>query len=171
MKTKIFLIVLLGLITLKAQSILILGVGTTMEIGASADLCAGSIEGSGQILGSGTFCGNPTEVESETDSALPIEFALNQNFPNPFNPSTKISYSIPTVNLSSSSRAESREGEFVTLKVYDILGNEVATLVNEEKPAGSYEITFDASGLSSGIYFYKLSAGAFTETKKMTVLK
>ncbi|GIV45296.1 MAG: hypothetical protein KatS3mg036_0114 [Ignavibacterium sp.] len=59
----------------------------------------------------------------------------------------------------------------VTLKVYDVLGKEVATLVNEEKPAGVYEVKFDASQLSSGIYFYKLSSGSFTETKKMTVLK
>ena len=170
MKTKIFLIVLLGLINLKAQSVLTLGDGTTMEIGTGADLCAGSIEGSGQLLGGGTFCGNPTEVESEIDGTVPTEFALNQNFPNPFNPSTKIRYSIP------------RSTEYysvlqnVTLKVYDILGNEVATLVNEYKPAGSYEVEFNGhsdggQNLSSGVYFYKLQAGSYIETKKMTLLK
>ena len=92
-----------------------------------------------------------TDVKDEEQ--IPTEFSLEQNYPNPFNPSTKIRYSIPNVTLNSSSRAESREGEFVTLKVYDILGNEVATLVNEEKPAGIYEVEFNASNLSSGIYF------------------
>ena len=102
---------------------------------------------------------------------LELKFALEQNYPNPFNPSTKIRYSIP------------RSTEYysvlqnVTLKVYDILGNEVATLVNEEKPAGTYEVEFsaesfgNASGLTSGIYFYRLQAGSFTETKKMILMR
>jgi Secretion system C-terminal sorting domain/Beta-propeller repeat len=86
------------------------------------------------------------------------EFALEQNYPNPFNPTTKIKYSIPI-------------SEFVTLKIYDVLGNEVETLVNEEKPSGSYEVEFVADGLTSGIYFYKLQTGSFVETKKMIILK
>jgi hypothetical protein len=93
------------------------------------------------------------------------KFALEQNYPNPFNPSTTIRYEIP-------------ERTFVTIKVFDILGNEVATLVNEEEPAGSYEIEFsNHSGLSgireltSGIYFYTLSAGNYFTTKKMILLK
>ena len=98
-----------------------------------------------------------TSVE-EQKGKLPDNFILEQNFPNPFNPSTTIRYSIPT-------------SDFVTLKVYDVLGNEVATLVNEEKPAGSYEVNFNASQLSSGIYFYKLQAGSFVETKKMILLR
>ncbi|WP_290660910.1 T9SS type A sorting domain-containing protein [Ignavibacterium sp.] len=101
-----------------------------------------------------------TDVEDEKQ--IPTEFALEQNYPNPFNPSTKIRFSIPNVGT---------ELALSVLKVYDILGNEVATLVNEEKPAGVYEVEFNASQLSSGIYFYKLSAGSFTEIKKMTVLK
>ncbi|GMU96739.1 T9SS type A sorting domain-containing protein [Ignavibacterium album] len=101
-----------------------------------------------------------TDVEDEKQ--IPTEFALEQNYPNPFNPSTKIRFSIPNVGT---------ELALSVLKVYDILGNEVATLVNEEKPAGVYEVEFNASQLSSGIYFYKLSAGSFTEVKKMTVLK
>ena len=88
----------------------------------------------------------------------PENFVLEQNYPNPFNPSTTIRYSI-------------KENTLVTLKVYDILGNEVVTLVNEVKPAGKYEISFDASSISSGIYFYKLNAGGFTNTKKMILLK
>jgi photosystem II stability/assembly factor-like uncharacterized protein len=89
---------------------------------------------------------------------LPEQFSLEQNYPNPFNPSTTIKFSIPT-------------SEFVTLKVYDVLGNEVATLVNEEKPAGSYEINFDASNLSSGIYLYTVQAGSYTQTKKLILLR
>jgi photosystem II stability/assembly factor-like uncharacterized protein len=86
------------------------------------------------------------------------QFSLNQNYPNPFNPRTFIQYAIAN-------------RQFVTLKVYDILGKEVATLVNEEKPAGSYEVKFDALNYPSGIYFYKLQAGSFIETKKMIFLK
>jgi hypothetical protein len=89
---------------------------------------------------------------------LPNEFKLLQNYPNPFNPSTTISYSIPELS-------------FVTLKVYDVLGSEIATLVNEEKPIGNYEVVFDASNYSNGIYFYRLQAGSFVETKKMVLMK
>ncbi len=92
-------------------------------------------------------------------------YSLSQNYPNPFNPSTKIKYEIPAPpNLP--------KGEvLVQLKVYDILGREVKTLVNEQKQSGAYEVEFDASRLSSGIYFYKLSASNFTETKKLVLLK
>jgi len=96
-------------------------------------------------------------------------FNLSQNYPNPFNPSTKIKYRIP---LSTSLvQGESEAGGFATLKIYDILGNEVATLVNEVKPAGEYEVEFIATGLPSGIYFYKLQADSYVETKKMILLK
>ncbi|MBE0569982.1 MAG: T9SS type A sorting domain-containing protein [Ignavibacteriaceae bacterium] len=97
------------------------------------------------------------EIEVEVDFT-PKEFVLYQNYPNPFNPSTVISYQLP---LSSD----------VTLKVYDVLGNEVATLVNEEKQAGVYEVEFDGSSLASGMYLYKLQAGSFIETKKMILTK
>jgi hypothetical protein len=89
---------------------------------------------------------------------IPKDFALHQNYPNPFNPSTIISFDIP------------REA-FVTVKVYDISGKEVTTIVNESKRAGSYNITFNASSLSSGIYFYKITAGDFISTKKMALVK
>jgi hypothetical protein len=91
-------------------------------------------------------------------SNLPSEFILLQNYPNPFNSSTKIIYRI--LNTTS-----------VSLKVYDLLGREIATLVNEEKPAGNYDIEFDGSSLSSGIYFYKLRAENFSSVKKMILLK
>lgn len=158
MKIKIFLIVILNTIIISAQSLITLDSGTILEIGAGADVCAGSITGSGQIIGSGTICGNPTDVETEDQISLPKDFALAQNYPNPFNPSTIIEYQLPKVSN-------------VNLKVYDILGNEIVTLVNENKAAGVYEIEFDASRLSSGIYFYQLITDNFSNIKKMTLIK
>lgn len=100
------------------------------------------------------------EVVGETtvNLILPAEFSLEQNYPNPFNPSTSISFSILT-------------SEFVSLKVFDVLGREVATLVNEEKPTGRYKVDFNAANLPSGVYLYKLQAGNFAETKKLMLLK
>jgi len=95
-------------------------------------------------------------VEAEVYS--PFEFKLAQNYPNPFNPSTKISFSIPAP-------------EFVTLKVYDILGTEVATLINERKEPGVYTINFNASQLASGMYLYRLQAGSYIETRKMVLMR
>jgi aminopeptidase N len=98
-------------------------------------------------------------VVSNTDDITNLyEFSLEQNYPNPFNPSTKIKYQIANTG-------------FVNLQVYDILGNEVVTLINKEMQTGNYEVEFDAPGLPSGIYFYKLKAGSFVETKKMVLLR
>lgn len=91
-------------------------------------------------------------------NTVPTKFALSQNYPNPFNPTTSISYSIP-------------QNSFVSLKVFDVLGQEVATLVNEEKSVGNYDVSFDASGIPSGMYFYRLQAGSFIDTKKMVLMK
>ena len=107
-----------------------------------------------------------TDVDNENTLTTTEYYSLEQNYPNPFNPSTKIKYTIPSVIAS-----ETKQTQMVSLKVYDVLGNEVATLVNEEKPAGNYEVQFDASGLASEIYFYKLRAGSFVETKKMILIK
>ena len=92
------------------------------------------------------------------DIELPMAYALNQNYPNPFNPSTKISYQL-------------REHSYVTLKIFDVLGNEVASLVNEEKPSGKHSIDFNAGKLATGVYFYQLKAGEYTATKKLILLK
>jgi len=112
-------------------------------------------------------------IEQTVNNSIPDRFSLSQNYPNPFNPTTKIKFTIPVV--------ETGHAPSVQLKVYDVLGNEIATLVNEEKPAGSYEVEFSAIGgsasggnawnLSSGIYFYQLKAGSFIETKKMLLVK
>ena len=93
----------------------------------------------------------------------PSDFKLYQNYPNPFNPITKIRYSIPFV--------ETRHAPSVQLRVYDLLGRVTATLVNKQQQPGNYEVEFNALQLSSGVYFYKLSAGEFVETKKMILMK
>ena len=120
------------------------------------------------FVSGGIVYGDISLVDVDSETELPKEFLLSQNYPNPFNPSTKIQFVIP-------------KSSFVNLKVYDVLGREVATLVNDEKLPGEYEVEFDASRLSSGIYFYKLSvsawlsqdgqAGNYSSTKKMIYLK
>jgi hypothetical protein len=97
-----------------------------------------------------------TSIDNEKES--PKSFMLSQNYPNPFNPTTTINYQI-------------MKNDFVSLKVYDVLGNELATLVNEEKQAGTYKVQFDAFNLSSGVYFYTLKTGNFTSTRKMILTK
>jgi hypothetical protein len=105
------------------------------------------------------FVGEPAQPTAvDTPPSLPRRYRLEQNYPNPFNPSTNIGFRIADFGL-------------VRLVVYDLLGRQVAVLVNERKPAGSYEVTFDAAGLSSGIYIYRLTAGQYVESRKMVVLK
>jgi hypothetical protein len=99
-----------------------------------------------------------TEVSSRPNTGVPEHFALEQNYPNPFNPVTSIQYAVG-------------RDRFVSLKVYDILGREMATLVNERKPAGKYRMSFDANGLPSGVYFIKMRAGEFAATKKMLLMR
>jgi len=106
----------------------------------------------------GIWCGDSTLLERRDIAPEKITFSLSQNYPNPFNPSTTIRYSIPANGL-------------VTIKLYDVLGNEIALLVNEEKSPGNYKAEFNASKLPSGIYFYRLQAGSSVQTKKMILLK
>jgi hypothetical protein len=98
-----------------------------------------------------------TDVQ-EKDSGLPTKYVLEQNFPNPFNPNTTIAFSLPTAGTT-------------TLKVYNLLGQEVSTLVDENLGIGTYRVTFDARALPSGMYFYTLRSGKHTETKKLMYLK
>ncbi|RJQ58575.1 MAG: T9SS C-terminal target domain-containing protein [Stygiobacter sp.] len=100
---------------------------------------------------------DPTDIE-ELNTGIPTKYSLDQNYPNPFNPVTKIKFSIP---------AE----ENVSLKVFNVLGQEVAILVNKQMKAGSYSFDWNASNLSSGVYFYRIEAGSFNLTKKMLLLK
>ena len=101
---------------------------------------------------------NETALNVDDESVVPKEFTLYQNYPNPFNPATTISFQLPITSQ-------------VTLKIYDVLGNEVAILANENKPAGSYEVMFDATRLSSGMYFYRLDTKNFSQVRKMILLK
>ena len=100
---------------------------------------------------------NPTSVKN-ISTIIPTDFSLQQNYPNPFNPTTTIRYSLP-------------QSENVKLFVYDVLGRQVAALVNIKQDAGVYETPFDGSLLPSGVYFYRLDIGTFTQTKKMIMLK
>jgi hypothetical protein len=121
----------------------------------------------------------PPSVE-KIDSDIPNSFSLSQNYPNPFNPTTTINYSIPNLSVilseaknlkDFSSEAPQNDNVSVSLKVYDILGREVATLVNQNQKPGNYKVEFDASKLTSGVYFYQLNAGDFIESKKMLLIK
>ena len=99
------------------------------------------------------------DIEDENiQASIPSKFTLNQNYPNPFNPGTKISWQSPS-------------SSWQTLKVYDVLGNEIATLVDDVKPAGTYEVEWNANGLPSGVYFYQLRSEGLVETKKMILIK
>jgi len=89
---------------------------------------------------------------------IPTEFDLNQNYPNPFNPSTIIKYAVP-------------ESSPVSIRIYDLTGQEVTVLVNEVKQAGTYELEFNAENLASGVYIYRMIAGSFVQVKKMSLLK
>jgi hypothetical protein len=108
--------------------------------------------------GSGLFTAPITATSVEEESSIAKSFTLSQNYPNPFNPTTVISYQLPVTSN-------------VALRVFDIIGREVATLVNETKEAGSYEVTFNASKLASGMYFYRLQAGNFSAIKKLVLIK
>ena len=99
-----------------------------------------------------------SEVEQTPSSSLPTEYGLEQNYPNPFNPSTTIRFSLP-------------KQSFVTLKLFDILGREVAILVDEEMPPGNHKAIFETKGLPTGVYFYQLHADSFVQQRKLTVLK
>jgi hypothetical protein len=101
--------------------------------------------------------GPPVAVE-HNNVIIPAGFDLQQNYPNPFNPSTSISYDLPN-------------GEFVNITVYNSLGQQVAVLVNEQKEAGSFDIIFDAAGIPCGIYICRMTAGEYTKSMKMSVVK
>jgi hypothetical protein len=99
-----------------------------------------------------------TEVKQPISPTMPASFKLEQNYPNPFNPTTVVSYQLPT-------------NSFISLEVYDVLGKKVKTLVSERQNAGAHLVTFNADGLSSGVYFYRLSNGSFVATKKLMLIK
>jgi hypothetical protein len=163
-----------GLTCAVLKDSILYGVGITDTLGNATVILDPPITeiGNAELVVSGynclpsTFSLIITSVEDDGNKVLaPYETKLYDNYPNPFNPSTNIRFSISDLS------ADRQGSRFTTLKVYDVLGNEVATLVNEEKPAGSYEVNFNASMLASGIYYYRLTAGTFVEIKKMILLK
>jgi len=117
---------------------------------------SGAVEITAISWTSGSGVSNPTSVKRISE--IPSDFSLSQNYPNPFNPSTKISFSLP-------------QSSFVNLSVYDITGREVVNFIKQQMNAGAYAVDFNAANLSSGIYLYKISAGAFLQTKKMILIK
>jgi hypothetical protein len=137
--------------------------GTVHDVqGLVGQTIAGRSSGSGNVVHSGflpaTLVSLRTLDVPGTDSGLPKEFALTQNFPNPFNPTTRIIYQLAATSE-------------VRLILYDLLGRHVAVLANEKKDAGRYEVELNASRLASGVYLYRMSAGSFVQTRKMIVLK
>ena len=131
--------------------------GGTPIAGITTDIDGQTRHAATPDIGADEF-GPITDVNDQTLQQAPTTYALDQNYPNPFNPSTKIRYQIPVVAR-------------VTLKLYDILGREVRTLMSQTLQAGSYATTFDATGLASGIYFYRLQAGEFVDSKRLVLLK
>jgi hypothetical protein len=113
---------------------------------------------SGQFGGSPGRQNHSTDVKGPIERVLPLRFVLEQNYPNPFNPATRINFCIP-------------DDKLVTLKIFDLLGREIAVLVNGKKQAGIHSVDWNAIGFPSGVYFYRLQAGSFTETKKLVLLK
>ncbi len=132
-------------------------VAENLEIGVFCYFPYGNLSVQSYILNSGKApVVNPTGVGNENETVE--SYSLGQNYPNPFNPVTNIKFSVP-------------KNGHATMKIYDVLGNEVATYLNEFINAGTYNVTVDGSNLSSGVYYYRLSAGDFTETKKMMLIK
>jgi len=105
----------------------------------------------------------------KSDNIQPNEIELSQNYPNPFNPATTLKYSIPVINRDSD--IHRNDSRIIKLKIYDVLGREIRTLVNEKQSPGNYQVQFDASGLPSGVYIYRLEVGTILDVKKMLLLK
>jgi hypothetical protein len=130
----------------------------------------GWVVGSSGNIYKTTTGGDPLVGIEEIRNSMPSAFALYQNYPNPFNPSTKIKFDIaPLLDQGGVSRAP-RDG-VVTLKIYDILGCEITTLVNRQMQPGTYEVEWSAVNYPSGVYFYRLTAGDFSQSKKLVLLK
>ena len=157
MKRLLFIIVLLIAAEAGSQSVLTYGSGTSVGVLTGADLCADIKYGSGILYGGGTFCSGSIIINT-ISTEIPDKFDIQQNYPNPFNSVTVIKYQLP-------------KSVYVTLVVYDGLGREVDVMLAGKQNPGYYEATFDGSQLSSGIYFYKITAGDFTDTKKLLLIK
>jgi len=157
MKRLIIFILFLYAATINSQSVLTYGTGTSIGILTGADLCANVKYGSGVIYGGGTFCGGSIYIET-ISAEIPDKFYLQQNYPNPFNPITKIQFDV-------------MKTENVMITVFDIAGKELEVLVNERMQPGTYETEWNGEKYASGIYFYRMEAGKYVETRKMILMK
>ena len=157
MKRLLIIIFLLIAAEAGSQSVLTYGAGTSVGVFTGADLCANIKYGSGILYGSGTFCAGSIYIKT-ISAEIPDKFDLQQNYPNPFNPVTVIRYQLPN-------------SVFVTLVVYDGLGREVEVIFAGKQSPGYYEATMDGSGLASGIYFCRISAGDFMKVIKLSLVK
>jgi len=158
MKTIILITILCISSSVYTQSALTLGAGTSMGVTTGANLCANVINGSGILYGGGTICGGLVAVEPITSLEIPQTFDMLQNYPNPFNPVTVIKYQIPNAS-------------YLTIKMYDQLGRETATLYEGEQETGYYQATVDGTNLASGIYYCRLTSEGFTKVIKMLLIK
>lgn len=151
------MMLLRGAIQLSNGNFLVTNIGGVHEIDTSGNVLRTVVSGVSAWHISKVTLSSTTGIQNDLRNSH-IRSAIKQNYPNPFNPKTNIHYQISELS-------------FVTIKVFDLLGNEVATLVNEYKPAGEYEVEFKGNALPSGVYFYQLKAGSFFETKKMILMK
>lgn len=133
-------------------------IGTDHYIDLTPDLVSATVRNQWSVMGDHQLVDVVTTGVEELDGQIPMVYSLLQNYPNPFNPATNIRFAIPEAGL-------------VTIKVYNLLGQEVSTLINEFKNAGTYQVDFNAGNLSSGVYFYSINAGNFTSTRKMILMK
>ena len=141
-------------------------VATDLDGDGNIDLAASNFDNDGTPGNNiSVFINLTSPMSVNRISPLPHQSSIAQNYPNPFNPSTTIRFQIPEV------KSQESEVGIVTVKIYDLLGQEVATLVIEELMPGSYEVTWDASGFPSGVYFYRLATDGFVETKKLMLMR
>jgi hypothetical protein len=135
-----------------------LGPGNVLNCSYTSSVNLQSAGTDGKIIGDTRWKFSGVVGVKNTSGLSPLTYSLDQNYPNPFNPSTNFTYEVGKAG-------------FVSVKIYDLLGREVATLVNEFKQAGSYPATWNAASFGSGVYFYKMQSGSFTSTKKMILMK
>jgi len=154
-----------GISRSQTRSNLTFDAGTNIITQTGTDICADTIIFNGTYTITGTICGHSIGIKPIA-SEIPNSYNLYQNFPNPFNPVTKIKFDIPLSRGMSEGR-----GVLAKITIYDVLGCQAATLVNEQLKPGTYEVEWDGSNYPSGVYFYKLITNDFVETKKMVLIK
>ena len=154
-----------GILLCQTKSNITFDAGTNIIVQTGTDICADTIIFNGTYTINGTICGHSIGI-NPIATEIPNSYNLYQNFPNPFNPVTKIKFAIPLSRGASEGR-----GVLAKIAIYDVLGCQAATLVNEHLKPGTYEVVWDGSNFNSGVYFYKLITQDYSETKKMVLIK